>query len=171
MNLAPRRHRPPASRVSNETDSTTPSTGSRARTTSSAARSSATGSSAVAGVASAGRGGSGLIERVRMAPYARVAIQMGIAVGGAIVAGDALSGRRFYWAVIAAFITFMGTSTAGEQPVRDQPPLARLARPATARRRSGSDRPPGRPRGHRPGHRLAPPQRRPPSQEAATVSC
>jgi len=31
------------------------------------------------------------------------------------VAGDALSGRRFYWAVIAAFITFMGTNTAGEQ--------------------------------------------------------
>jgi uncharacterized membrane protein YgaE (UPF0421/DUF939 family) len=73
------------------------------------------GSSAVAGVASAERGGSGLIERIRMAPYARVAIQMGIAVGGAIVAGDALSGRRFYWAVIAAFITFMGTNTAGEQ--------------------------------------------------------
>jgi uncharacterized membrane protein YgaE (UPF0421/DUF939 family) len=73
------------------------------------------GSSAVAGVASTERGGSGLIERIRMAPYARVAIQMGIAVGGAIVAGDALSGRRFYWAVIAAFITFMGTNTAGEQ--------------------------------------------------------
>jgi uncharacterized membrane protein YgaE (UPF0421/DUF939 family) len=73
------------------------------------------GSSAVAGVASKERGGPGLIERIRMAPYARVAIQMGIAVGGAIVAGDALSGRRFYWAVIAAFITFMGTNTAGEQ--------------------------------------------------------
>ena len=40
---------------------------------------------------------------------------MGIAVGGAILAGDALSGRRFYWAVIAAFITFMGANTAGEQ--------------------------------------------------------
>ena len=40
---------------------------------------------------------------------------MGIAVGAAIIVGDAISGRRFYWAVIAAFITFMGANTAGEQ--------------------------------------------------------
>jgi uncharacterized membrane protein YgaE (UPF0421/DUF939 family) len=60
-------------------------------------------------------GGAGLVQRIRMAPYARFAIQMGIAVGAATVAGDALSGRRFYWAVIAAFITFFGTNTAGEQ--------------------------------------------------------
>ncbi len=73
------------------------------------------GSAFIAGTASQERGGSGLIERIRLAPYARIAIQMGIAVGGAIVAGDALSGRRFYWAVIAAFITFMGANTAGEQ--------------------------------------------------------
>ena len=73
------------------------------------------GSAFIAGTASQERGGSGLIERVRLAPYARIAIQMGIAVGGAIIAGDALSGRRFYWAVIAAFITFMGANTAGEQ--------------------------------------------------------
>jgi Fusaric acid resistance protein-like len=73
------------------------------------------GSAAVAGAASLERGGSGLIERIRLAPYARISIQMGIAVGGAIIAGDALSGRRFYWAVIAAFITFMGANTAGEQ--------------------------------------------------------
>ncbi len=59
--------------------------------------------------------GVGLVQRIRMAPYARFAIQMGIAVGAATVAGDALSGRRFYWAVIAAFITFFGTNTAGEQ--------------------------------------------------------
>jgi uncharacterized membrane protein YgaE (UPF0421/DUF939 family) len=73
------------------------------------------GSGFISGVASQERGGSGLIERIRLAPYARTAIQMGIAVGGAILAGDALSGRRFYWAVIAAFITFMGANTAGEQ--------------------------------------------------------
>ena len=73
------------------------------------------GSAAVAGAASQERGGNGLIERIRLAPYARIAIQMGIAVGGAIIVGDALSGRRFYWAVIAAFITFMGANTAGEQ--------------------------------------------------------
>jgi hypothetical protein len=40
---------------------------------------------------------------------------MGIAVGGSIIAGDALSGRRFYGAVIAAFITFMGADTARGQ--------------------------------------------------------
>ena len=73
------------------------------------------GSAFIAGAASQERGGSGLIERIRLAPYARIAIQMGIAVGAAIIAGDALSGRRFYWAVIAAFITFMGANTAGEQ--------------------------------------------------------
>ena len=73
------------------------------------------GTAFIAGAASQERGGPGLIERIRLAPYARIAIQMGIAVGGAIVAGDALSGRRFYWAVIAAFITFMGANTAGEQ--------------------------------------------------------
>jgi hypothetical protein len=73
------------------------------------------GSAFIAGAASQERGGKGLRERVRLAPYSRTAIQMGIAVGLAIIAGDALSGRRFYWAVIAAFITFMGANTAGEQ--------------------------------------------------------
>jgi Fusaric acid resistance protein-like len=73
------------------------------------------GSAFVAGTASRERGGGGVRERVTLAPHARIAIQMGVAVGGAIIAGDALSGRRFYWAVIAAFITFMGANTAGEQ--------------------------------------------------------
>jgi hypothetical protein len=73
------------------------------------------GSAFIAGAASQERGGTGLIERIRLAPYARIAIQMGVAVTGAIIAGDAMSGRRFYWAVIAAFITFMGANTAGEQ--------------------------------------------------------
>jgi hypothetical protein len=54
-------------------------------------------------------------DRITMAPWTRTAIQMGIAVGGAIALGDVLSGRRFYWAVIAAFITFMGANNAGEQ--------------------------------------------------------
>jgi uncharacterized membrane protein YccC len=40
---------------------------------------------------------------------------MAVAVTGAIVLGDQLSGRRFYWAVIAAFVTFMGANNAGEQ--------------------------------------------------------
>jgi hypothetical protein len=59
--------------------------------------------------------GAGPLQRFRIAPYARFAIQIGIAAGAATVVGDALSGRRFYWAVIAAFITFFGTNTAGEQ--------------------------------------------------------
>jgi uncharacterized membrane protein YgaE (UPF0421/DUF939 family) len=54
-------------------------------------------------------------ERFRLAPYTRVAIQMGVAVGAAIALGDVLSGRRFFWAVIAVFITFMGANNSGEQ--------------------------------------------------------
>jgi uncharacterized membrane protein YgaE (UPF0421/DUF939 family) len=54
-------------------------------------------------------------DRVRLALYTRTAIQMGVAVGAAIVLGDLLSGRRFYWAVIAAFVTFMGATNSGEQ--------------------------------------------------------
>jgi uncharacterized membrane protein YccC len=54
-------------------------------------------------------------DRIRLAPYTRAAIQVGIAVGAAIALGDLLSGRRFYWAVIAAFITFMGVNNSGEQ--------------------------------------------------------
>jgi uncharacterized membrane protein YccC len=68
----------------------------------------------VASAASQERSGAGLLGRNRLAPDARFAIQMGIAVGGAIIAGDAMSGRWFYWAVIGAFITFMGTNTTGE---------------------------------------------------------
>ena len=54
-------------------------------------------------------------ERIRLEPYTRAAIQMGIAVSAAIAVGDLLSGRRFYWAVIAAFIAFVGTHNSGEQ--------------------------------------------------------
>jgi uncharacterized membrane protein YgaE (UPF0421/DUF939 family) len=54
-------------------------------------------------------------DRAVLAPYTRTAIQMGVAVGGAIALGDVVSGRRFYWAVIAAFITFMGANNSGEQ--------------------------------------------------------
>lgn len=54
-------------------------------------------------------------NRVRLAPYTRTAIQMGVAVSGAVVLGDLVSGRRFYWALIGAFVTFMGTANTGEQ--------------------------------------------------------
>jgi uncharacterized membrane protein YccC len=52
---------------------------------------------------------------VRLAPYTRVAIQMGVAVSGAIFLGVQISSYRFYWAVIAAFVTFMGANNSAEQ--------------------------------------------------------
>ena len=56
-----------------------------------------------------------LLGHVPLAPNVRVTIQMAVAVGGAILLGEVLSGRRFYWAVIAAFVTFMGANSATEQ--------------------------------------------------------
>jgi hypothetical protein len=50
----------------------------------------------------------------RMRLTTRQAIQSGTAAGLAILAGELLSSRRYYWAVIAAFVGFAGTSTAGE---------------------------------------------------------
>jgi hypothetical protein len=74
------------------------------------------GSAQVSATASAERGrGTHPGDRVTLAPYTRAAIQVGIAVGASIALGDLLSGRRFYWAVIAAFITFMGVNNSGEQ--------------------------------------------------------
>jgi hypothetical protein len=54
-------------------------------------------------------------ERAGLARYTRNAIQIGIAAGMAIALGDLISPQRFYWAVLAAFITFMGAHNAGEQ--------------------------------------------------------
>jgi hypothetical protein len=54
-------------------------------------------------------------EGARLARPTRNAIQIGVAAGGAIVLGDLLSPQRYYWAVLAAFITFMGAHNAGEQ--------------------------------------------------------
>jgi hypothetical protein len=50
----------------------------------------------------------------RMSLTTRQAIQVAVASGLAIVAGDALSGQRYYWAVLAAFIAFTGTATVAE---------------------------------------------------------
>jgi uncharacterized membrane protein YccC len=55
------------------------------------------------------------LDEVRLAPYTRAAIQMGVAVGGAILLGVQISSDRFYWAVIAAFVTFMGVNNSAEQ--------------------------------------------------------
>jgi len=54
-------------------------------------------------------------HHVPLTPNVRVAIQMAVAVAATIVLGEVLSGRRFYWAVIAAFVTFMGANNASEQ--------------------------------------------------------
>jgi uncharacterized membrane protein YgaE (UPF0421/DUF939 family) len=54
-------------------------------------------------------------EGIPLARYTRNAIQIGIAAGAAIALGDLVSPQRFYWAVIAAFITFMAAHNAGEQ--------------------------------------------------------
>jgi uncharacterized membrane protein YgaE (UPF0421/DUF939 family) len=72
------------------------------------------GSTQVSAAASLERG-SGRGDRNHLAPYTRTAIQMGVAVGLSIALGSLLSERRFYWAVIAAFITFMGVNNSGEQ--------------------------------------------------------
>ena len=60
-------------------------------------------------------GGSRRHERAGLARYTRNAIQIGIAAGAAIALGDLVSPQRFYWAVLAAFITFTGAHNAGEQ--------------------------------------------------------
>jgi uncharacterized membrane protein YgaE (UPF0421/DUF939 family) len=72
------------------------------------------GSAQVSAAASleSGRGWTG---RIRLAPYTRTAIQMGVAAGGAIAIGVVLSSYRFYWALIAVFVTFMGANNSAEQ--------------------------------------------------------
>jgi hypothetical protein len=54
-------------------------------------------------------------EGARLARPTRNAIQIGVAAGVAIVLGELISPQRFYWAVLATFITFMGAHNAGEQ--------------------------------------------------------
>ncbi|GAA4686840.1 FUSC family protein [Frondihabitans cladoniiphilus] len=44
----------------------------------------------------------------------RTAVQVAVAAALAIAAGTALSSTRWFWAVIAAFVVFVGTSTRGE---------------------------------------------------------
>ncbi len=53
--------------------------------------------------------------RLGLSAPAQGAIRMALAVGVACAAGSGLSERRFYWAVIAVFIAYMGANTAGEQ--------------------------------------------------------
>jgi uncharacterized membrane protein YccC len=55
------------------------------------------------------------LRRAAVAPYIRTAIQVGVAVGAASALGDLLSGQRFYWAAIGAFVVFQGTSNTADQ--------------------------------------------------------
>lgn len=50
----------------------------------------------------------------RWAFTTRQAIQAAVAAGLAVLFGELISPQRYYWAVIAAFVTFTGTATAGE---------------------------------------------------------
>jgi uncharacterized membrane protein YccC len=58
--------------------------------------------------------GAGWNPLARMDLVTRQAIQVAVAGGLAILAGRALSPTRYYWAVIAAFIMFSGTTTRSE---------------------------------------------------------
>jgi uncharacterized membrane protein YgaE (UPF0421/DUF939 family) len=71
--------------------------------------------------------GSALVTRAAAAPPgslrarfgldfpAQSAIRLGVAVVIAASIGSVLSERRFYWAVLAVFVSFMGTNTTNEQ--------------------------------------------------------
>lgn len=54
-------------------------------------------------------------DRSRMQSHSRIAIQMSVAVTAAIIFGSLISPQRFYWAVIATFVTFLGAHNAAEQ--------------------------------------------------------
>jgi uncharacterized membrane protein YgaE (UPF0421/DUF939 family) len=59
--------------------------------------------------------GSRLGERVRLPLHTRSAIQLGIGSALATASGYALGGPRFYWAVLAVYVAFMGTNTSDEK--------------------------------------------------------
>jgi hypothetical protein len=58
------------------------------------------------------RGPTWLLARLSMTT--RQALQVAVAAGLAILAGDTLSTHRYYWALIAVFVTFTGTATRAE---------------------------------------------------------
>jgi MFS family permease len=74
--------------------------------------------------------GSALVSRAAAAPVgsrrarfgldfpAQSAIRLGIAVVIAASIGSVLSERRFYWAVLAVFVSFMGANTSSEQVLK-----------------------------------------------------
>ena len=72
------------------------------------------GSMPVSAEASISRG-RGLLDRPAMPPHVRATIQVAVAGTLAVVAGDALSGPRLYWAVLASFLAFVAATNSAEQ--------------------------------------------------------
>ncbi|MEP6979506.1 MAG: FUSC family protein [Nakamurella sp.] len=60
------------------------------------------------------QGAAGRFSPSKLSLTTRQAIQAAVAAALAIVAGDLISPQRFYWAVIAAFVSFAGAATSGE---------------------------------------------------------
>jgi uncharacterized membrane protein YccC len=73
------------------------------------------GSMPVSAEASTTRGRGGLLDRATMPPYVRTTIQIAVAATLAVVAGNALSGPRLYWSVLAVFLCFIAATNSGEQ--------------------------------------------------------
>jgi hypothetical protein len=59
-------------------------------------------------------GGGGAAGVSGTAPDLRLAVQATVAVALSVVAGRAISGERWYWAVLAAFVVFIRATTVGE---------------------------------------------------------
>ena len=60
----------------------------------------------------------GLAARLHLDGAAQTAIRVMVAVGTAGALASIVSERRFYWAVIAVFISFMGANTTSEQVLK-----------------------------------------------------
>ena len=67
-------------------------------------------------VAEAKKTGDAVAYRLR--PSTRTAIQVTLAAGVAIVLGEHVSPQRWYWAVLATFVVYSGTTSAGETLAR-----------------------------------------------------
>jgi uncharacterized membrane protein YccC len=64
------------------------------------------------------RRGRGLLDRLSMPPYLRATIQISVAGTIAVAVGDAVSGVRLYFAVLATFLSFVMATNSGEQARR-----------------------------------------------------
>jgi hypothetical protein len=62
--------------------------------------------------------GRDLLDRASMPPYLRTTIQISVAGTLAVVAGDAVSGLRLYFAVLATWLSFVMATNSGEQARR-----------------------------------------------------